>query len=130
MAVRLRCMANYVASGIYRLRRFKRGLISFLARRCRFFGSLLRPSTPVSFKHYESGNHTEELLILLPGLGDVAEDYEFRGFIEAFRRCRVPIDVIVADIHFGYYVARTAIERLREDIILPARANGYERINL
>ena len=36
----------------------------------------------------------------------------------------------VADIHLSYYITRTAIQRLREDVILPARASGYKRISL
>jgi pimeloyl-ACP methyl ester carboxylesterase len=115
---------------LYRLRRFQRGLISSLARRWRIFSPLLRAQVPVRLKHYASASPSEELLIFLPGLGDVLEDYEFRGFIDAARRSSAPFDMTVADMHFGYYVTRTALERLREDIILPARVNGYSRISL
>jgi pimeloyl-ACP methyl ester carboxylesterase len=114
----------------YRVRRFERRLTSSLARRWRIFLPLLRAQVPVRLKHYASGNHSQELLIFLPGMGDVLEDYEFRGFIDAARRSAVPFDMTVADMHLGYYITRTAIERLREDIIVPARANGYQRISL
>jgi len=114
----------------YRLRRFKRGLFSSLAKRWRIFSPLLRAQVPVRLNHYASVNHPQELLIFLPGIGDVLEDYEFRGFIDAARRNAVPFDMTVADLHFGYYIKRIAIERLREDIILPARAKGYTRISL
>src|SRR5712672_3477612 len=39
-------------------------------------------------------------------------------------------DIVVADLHFGYYLRQTAIERLREDVILPARTRGYQCISL
>jgi pimeloyl-ACP methyl ester carboxylesterase len=114
----------------YRLHRFKRRLISSLARRWRIFSPLLRAQAPVRLKHYGSGNHSQELLIFLPGIGDELEDYELRGFIDAAQRSAVPFDITVADMHLGYYITRTAIQRLREDVIVPARANGYKRISL
>jgi pimeloyl-ACP methyl ester carboxylesterase len=70
------------------------------------------------------------LIIFLPGLGDILEDYEFYGFIEAVRQSGVPADMLAADLHFGYYLRRTAIERLRNDIVLPARRNGYEELDI
>ena len=33
-------------------------------------------------------------------------------------------------MHFGYYLRRTAIERLREDVIVPAQRKGYGEIDL
>ena len=69
-------------------------------------------------------------MIFLPGLGDILEDYEFYGFIEAVRQSGLSADMLVADLHFGYYLRRTVIERLRNDILLPARRNGYEEIDL
>jgi pimeloyl-ACP methyl ester carboxylesterase len=123
-------VSDYIARRFYRLRRFERGLISSLARRWKIFSPLLQAQAPVRLKHYGAGNRSQELLIFLPGIGDVLEDYEARGFIDAVQRSGVPIDITVADVHFGYYVARTAIERLHQDIVLPARASGYSRISL
>lgn len=40
------------------------------------------------------------------------------------------MDIMVADLHFGYYLTRTAVERLRDDIVLPARKLGYKQITL
>ncbi|TMA93738.1 MAG: hypothetical protein E6J74_17130 [Deltaproteobacteria bacterium] len=81
-------------------------------------------------KHYRSDDPARELLIFLPGIGDVLEDYESRGFIDAAHKSGVALDITVADMHFGYYVTRTAVERLRDDIVLPAQAEGYSRISL
>jgi hypothetical protein len=39
----------------------------------------------------------------------------------------VSADMIVADMHFGYYVQRTMVERLRSDLIVPAWS-GYSDI--
>lgn len=67
-------------------------------------------------------------MVFLPGLGDFAEDYESQGFIEAVRQSRPGIDMIVVDMHFGYYLRRAVLERLRKDVILPAKAQGYDKI--
>lgn len=121
---------NHMRKKFYHIRRFKRCLISFLARRWRIFSPLLRARAPLQVRHYASEKHSQELLIFLPGLGDVLDEYELRGFIDAVRQSAVPFDMTVADMHLGYYISRTSIQRLREDIIVPARANGHQRISL
>ncbi|MBM3853777.1 MAG: alpha/beta hydrolase [Verrucomicrobia bacterium] len=42
----------------------------------------------------------------------------------------VHADTIAVDAHLGYYYHRTVIDRLRADVIEPARARGYRRIVL
>ena len=37
------------------------------------------------------------------------------------------LDVIAADAHFGYYRARSVVDRLHEDLIAPV-ADRYERV--
>jgi pimeloyl-ACP methyl ester carboxylesterase len=37
-------------------------------------------------------------------------------------------DVLAVDAHFGYYMKRSLIPRLHEDVIRPAREAGYEHI--
>ena len=123
-------MSRARAKRFYYLRRLKRHLISSLARRWRIFSALLQAHAPVRLKHYRSDDPARELLIFLPGIGDVLEDYESRGFIDAAHKSSVALDITVADMHFGYYVTRTAVERLRDDIVLPAQADGYSRISL
>ena len=71
---------------------------------------------------------TRELMILLPGIGDLAEDYESHGFVDAVRRSGAPADLVAVDVHVGYYARRTVLERLRKDVIAPAREAGYEKI--
>lgn len=114
----------------HRLRRFKRRVVCALARRSGIFSPLVRTVSPLAVKRYECGLGARDLLVFLPGIGDLAEDYEINGFIDAVRRVEISIDMAVADMHFGYYLARTAVERLRHDVIIPARADGYGRVNL
>jgi len=56
------------------------------------------------------------------------EDFERRGLSEEMARAGVRADWVAVDAHLGYYRSRSVIERLREDVIEPARARGYRRI--
>jgi len=68
------------------------------------------------------------LLVMLPGRGDHAEDYRTHGFFEALRKRPLSVDAVAADAVFGYYARRTLFERLRVDVVEPARARGYEQV--
>lgn len=66
------------------------------------------------------------LLVLLPGRGDLGEDYTRHGFV-ARALAEPGVDVVTVDAHFGYYADRTIRERLHEDVLAPARGR-YEQI--
>ncbi|MBK8239761.1 MAG: alpha/beta hydrolase [Deltaproteobacteria bacterium] len=66
------------------------------------------------------------LLVLLPGRGDLGEDYARHAFV-ARAHAEAGVDVITVDAHFGYYADRTLRERLHEDVLAPARSR-YENI--
>jgi hypothetical protein len=67
-------------------------------------------------------------IVLLPGFGDRPAAFEDHGFVAALRRLAPDYDVIAADAHFGYYRARSLIERLERDVIGPLRAQGYREL--
>ena len=77
-----------------------------------------------------SGGAKRVLLILLPGAKDRPQDFVEWGFIRALRERNLAVDVIAVDAHIDYYFEQTIVERLRWDIIAPARAQGYEHICL
>lgn len=68
------------------------------------------------------------LLVMLPGVSDVPEDFVKHGFVEAIRNRGLPVDVVAADAHMEYYVEHSVIDRLAADVIAPARKQGYARI--
>ena len=112
------------------LRRIKRNLLCGLARKSPLASKLLRAPIPIRLQTYDCGDSPSRLIVFLPGIGDVLEDYEFYGFIDAVRGRGIAADMIIADMHFGYYVSQTALHRLREDVILPAQRRGYKQIDL
>jgi hypothetical protein len=76
----------------------------------------------------QEGRASKCLLVLLPGLGDTETDFIDHGFVDALRARNLPVDAIAVNATLGYYARRTLLERMRTDVIDPARASGYEQI--
>jgi pimeloyl-ACP methyl ester carboxylesterase len=68
------------------------------------------------------------LVVFLPGFGDDENAFVDHGFPDAFRARGLAVDSVSAGATFGYYSRRTVLTRLREDVLGPARAKGYEQI--
>ena len=115
---------------LYLLRKLRRNLVSTFALHFLRAIAFLPAHAPLDVREYKSADKpSEELFIFLPGIGDVLEDYETNGFIEAVLQSGAPADMIVVDAHFGYYLRQIVIERLRADVIAPARVTGgYKEI--
>ena len=96
--------------------------------------SLFLRSTPVPIptadRPFSPTGRTDTLVVFLPGRGDTLADYERAGVVTTLRAAGVKADAILVDAHLGYYYRETVIERLRADVLQPARARGYRRIVL
>jgi pimeloyl-ACP methyl ester carboxylesterase len=68
------------------------------------------------------------LFVFLHGNGDADSVFDKEGFVEAVRSRGLPADMISVDSHIGYYMNASIVTRLKEDVIDPARAKGYDRI--
>lgn len=68
------------------------------------------------------------LLVLMPGIREVPTDLVRAGFVEAVRRRGIAAEVVIPDAHIGYFRERSFIERLRADVLAPARARGFDTI--
>ena len=66
------------------------------------------------------------LIVMLPGMGDRAETFVTEEFMETAREH--DFDAIAVDAHFAYYRERSLVTRIREDVVAPAQAKGYENI--
>jgi pimeloyl-ACP methyl ester carboxylesterase len=115
-------------------RRLARRLFSSIAVHVPGCARLLRPLSPLSVRAYCRDSRASEehscrtLLVFLPGIGDLAEDYETNGFLMAARGREADVDLILVDAHYGYYANRTILDRLHEDVIDPFKQRGYDRI--
>jgi pimeloyl-ACP methyl ester carboxylesterase len=68
------------------------------------------------------------LLVMLPGAWSRPPEFVDEGFVAAVRSRGLAADVAIADAHLGYFNDRSVLTRLREDVVLPARAQGYRSI--
>lgn len=76
------------------------------------------------------GNNREHstLLVFLPGVSDTADDFKKNGFVSELAHRKLPVDSMSVDAGVHYYIAKTIVQRLHTDIILPAMAEGYRHI--
>jgi pimeloyl-ACP methyl ester carboxylesterase len=89
----------------------------------------LPKTQPLAVREDQCVREARELLVFLPSVFDVVEDYEAHGFLRAVRETGHAVDMLLVEAHLGYYAARTVLERLRQDVIDPARAR-YASIGL
>jgi pimeloyl-ACP methyl ester carboxylesterase len=70
------------------------------------------------------------LVLLLPGRGGSPDNFVYAEFAAIAAQGRLPADLISADARLSYYYRGTLVERLRQDVIAPAQAHGYDQIFL
>ncbi len=71
---------------------------------------------------------SDTLVVMLPGAYSRPPEFVAAGFPQALREHAVNADTVIVDSHFGYYTDRSVLRRLREEVVQPARAEGYRRI--
>jgi pimeloyl-ACP methyl ester carboxylesterase len=79
-----------------------------------------------SIQVLDTGARQDSVVVMLPGRGDRADTFIREGFEAAGKR--FGFDTIAVDAHFGYYMQRSLLPRLHDDIILPARDAGYKNV--
>jgi len=91
---------------------------------------------PIETQWYQSQPEIQpNLIVFLRGMGGANncflnphECFDEKGFISSVKNRQLPYDMVAPNMHFGYYKDRSFINRLKEDIILPAQAKGYRNI--
>ena len=85
---------------------------------------------PLSSLGYRKDENARQrnLLVLLRGIGADNRVFAEQGIIDAIHARGLPFDVVAPDADFAYYQSQTFDVRLKEDIIDPARRQGYEHI--
>lgn len=93
-------------------------------------GCAVTPKIPLDILTYsaKTTGREDNLLVLLRGLGGSNSVFEDEGIIDEIRRRRLPFDIVAPDTNIGYYANHTLVERLKTDIIDPARRKGYKHI--
>ncbi len=112
----------------YRLRRLNRALRARLSLLRPDSDRLLNAAHPVVKIEYRGPVDSKILIVFLPGIGDLAEDFERQGFVHDLQRHHVSADAVAVDAHFGYYAKRIVLERITEDVLAAATDAGYREI--
>ncbi len=68
------------------------------------------------------------LIVMLPGAYDKPQDYIDQGFLAAVRERNIHADIQLVDAHLGYYTNQQIVDRLDNEVIIPAKAKGYQQI--
>jgi pimeloyl-ACP methyl ester carboxylesterase len=76
----------------------------------------------------ESAARAPTCIICLPGAYHAAADLSSAGFDSRVRARALPIDLAFVDVDLRYLGDRSPLDRLRQEIVLPARAMGYRSI--
>ena len=75
-----------------------------------------------------SARGARTLLVMLPGAYSRPREFVDEGFVAATRAAGVEAAITIADAHLGYFVERSVLARLRDDILRPAREQGVQRV--
>ena len=70
----------------------------------------------------------DTLLVMLPGSWSRPEEFVDEGMVAAVRERGIAADIVIVDAHVGYYSDRSIAVRLQQDVIGPARAQGYRHV--
>lgn len=92
------------------------------------FHRLLPPRAKFDRIDYRWGGTDGRLMVFLPGIDDVAEDFVRRGFIDDARLRGVASGAVALDAHYGYYASRTLHVQMREEVVQAATQEGYEKV--
>jgi pimeloyl-ACP methyl ester carboxylesterase len=88
---------------------------------------LLPPVNPVVTVDDDFSGRAKCLVVFLPGIGDIATDFEDKGFVESLRDRGLSVDVISAQVTLAYYTQGTVVLRLGEDVFAPAKIKHYRQ---
>ena len=72
--------------------------------------------------------NSEVLIIVLPGMLSDAQDMMKRGVPDAIHRAWPEPDILMADLTVNFYRKGLAPKRLHDEIVAPARQQGYSEI--
>ena len=83
---------------------------------------------PVIREPADAGRQAPVLAVMLPGVFNVPRDFIDQGFVSRLHAQGFAVDAVLADAHLGYAGNGTLLERVLDDVLLPAQREGYRRI--
>ncbi|MES9865524.1 MAG: hypothetical protein ABW157_09310 [Candidatus Thiodiazotropha sp. LLP2] len=101
-------------------------LLAILLSACSVFGPV--PDRMERLLVEGSQKNSEVLIIVLPGILSDSQDMQKRGVPEAIHRGWPEPDILMADLTINFYREGLATTRLHDEIVAPARQQGYSEI--
>ena len=107
-----------------------RNLIIFIATLQLSACSIFGPLPDRMGQQLVEGNqqNREVLIILLPGIFSDSQDMMQRGVPDAIHRGWPEPDILMADLTINFYRKGLATKRLHDEIVVPARQQGYSEV--
>ncbi|OYV04956.1 MAG: alpha/beta hydrolase [Verrucomicrobiales bacterium VVV1] len=102
------------------------GLMASLLSSCLWIPQ--KPVTPVRTLSDEPPEKPKQLVVMLPGRWSKPEEFQRELLMEMARKHWPQARIVAPNLHLGYYTNRVAVERLHEDVILPAEREGVKEI--
>jgi pimeloyl-ACP methyl ester carboxylesterase len=73
---------------------------------------------------FRAGAVAPTRVVLLPAAYTFLEDFQKEGFVAAVRDRGLPLDLSFVELKLEHLTDRSILERLRHEVVLPARASG------
>jgi pimeloyl-ACP methyl ester carboxylesterase len=77
---------------------------------------------------HNAGQRSDTLLVLLPPALASIDDLDEQGFVAALRQRQLPVDLRLVDVTAQRVIDKTLVDALHENVLLPARAEGYRAV--
>lgn len=68
------------------------------------------------------------LVVMLPGAYSAPQEFVDEGFISSLRQQGAHADVVLAGATLDHYIEGPVLERLRDEVVAPARARGVQQV--
>ena len=83
---------------------------------------------PVDLVWDKLGKKTNQVIVFLPGLYDVADVFKKEGFFTIARKAGIEADMVAASIHFDHLLEGKLIKRIEKDVFRNLVKSGYKNI--
>lgn len=85
-------------------------------------------SQPIPQRLLPALQEARRLVVVLPGRGDDLDALGRSGIAQAVQAAWPDADVVLTGLALGYYMQGQAPERLRREVVQPARERGYREV--
>jgi hypothetical protein len=86
------------------------------------------PSKPIPTVVVDAPAKAQRLVVVLPGRGDDLDGLRKSGIAQAVQSAWPDADVMLTGLALGYYMEGQAVQRLHDEVIVPARRRGYAEV--